>query len=72
MIGFNTDKKEFENENLFSDWEISQSKTNDTLLKSFQKPTSPLDTNETSDKSWKNITSKIQMPVLQQIKNDSK
>lgn len=69
MIGFNLDRKENESESRLSDFNISQSKTNDTLnKKSFNKPSSPIEVSTHSDKSWKNITSKVHRSMIQKVK----
>lgn len=68
MIGFNLDRKESESVSRLSDFNISQSKTNDTLKKSFNKPSSPFETSNHSDKSWKNITNKVHKSMIQKVK----
>ena len=72
MIGFSMDKPEQEPENVYSDWESSHTKTNDTLKKSFNKPASPLDMRDTTESSWNNINSGITKPVLQQVEINKK
>jgi len=72
MIGFNPDKKEQETKTRLSDWTISQSKTNDTLKKSFNKPSSPLEASTYSDQSWQNISSKNHKSMIQKGKTNKR
>lgn len=71
MIGFNLDKTT-EAESRMSDWTISQSKTNDTLKKSFNKASSPLEASATSDQSWANITTKVTKSMVQKVKSNKR
>ena len=72
MIGFNLDKKENESQSRLSDWNISQSRTNDTLKKSFNKPSSPLEASTYSDRSRKNISSNNHKSMVQKLKSSQR
>lgn len=73
MIGFCVDKTEEEHsENVYSDWETTHAKTNDTLKQSFNKPSSPLEVRDVSDGSSQNISTATHKPVLQQVEVNKK
>jgi len=72
MMGFNLDKKENGSENKQSDWNISQSRTNDTLKKSFNKPSSPLEASTYSDHSRKNFSSQNHKSMIQKLKSNKR
>ena len=66
MIGFSVDKNE-ESENIWSDWDTTHTKTNDTLKQSITKKSSPLDIPEMKDLNKRNISMNIHKPVLHPI-----
>lgn len=73
MIGFWVDKTEEEHsENVYSDWETTHAKTNDTLKQSFNKPSTPLDLRNGSDGSSNNVSAAVHKPVLQQVELNKK
>lgn len=67
MIGFRVEKTGKEYENVFSDWESNHTKTNDTLKQSMTKKSSPLETDELVENSWKNVSTTITKPILHPI-----